>query len=134
MPKVIHLREWGHLFLTGKTKGVYLALISFVIFCILILYNRKFLVDFIGVEVGAFASFGVLVDLVSHLFSDQFESNLNMSEWIFRVRHGRTHDVYGIFVQVGASFFALNRFQYVIILWVVLALEFYYIARSRFYH
>ena len=134
MPNAIHLREWEHLFLTGKTKGVYLALISFVIFCIMILYSRNFLVEFIGVEVGAFASFGVLVDLVSHVFNDQFESNLTMSEWIFRVKHGRTHDVYGIFVQMGASIFALNRFQYVIILWVALTLELYYIARSRFYH
>ena len=134
MTNVSNLREWEHLFLTGRTKGVYMALISFVIYCIVILYNREFLLDFIGVEVGAFASFGVLVDLVSHLFTDIYESNLTTAQWIQRIRHGRTHDVYGIIVQAVASVFALNRPIYVIILWISLALEFYYIAKSRFYH
>ena len=134
MTNVSNLREWEHLFLTGRTKGVYLTLISFVIYCILILYNRQLLLDFIGVEVGAFASFGVLVDLVSHLFTDIYESNLTTAQWILRIRHGRTHDVYGIIVQAVASVFALNRPIYVIILWISLALEFYYIAKSRFYH
>ncbi len=134
MTNVSNLREWEHLFLTGRTKGVYMALISFVIYCIVILYNREFLLDFIGVEVGAFASFGVLVDLVSHLFTDIYESNLTAAQWIYRIRHGRTHDVYGIIVQAVASIFALNRLIYVIILWISLTLEFYYIAKSRFYH
>jgi hypothetical protein len=134
MPNVTNLRDWERLFLAGKTKGVYLALLSFVLYCIMILYNRKFLLDFIGVEIGAFASFGVLVDLVSHLFSDLYRSDLTTNQWIYRIRHGRTHDVYGIIVQFVASIFALNRYIYVIVLWIILALEFYYIAKSRFYH
>ena len=40
MPANVNFREWKHFFITGKTKGVYLALLAFAVFAILILYNR----------------------------------------------------------------------------------------------
>ena len=134
MAQKVSFKEWQHLLLTGKTKAVYFALLSFAVFVVLILYNRNDLLNFIGVEVGSFASFGVLVDFVSHLLYDNYQSGLTLDEWISRIRHGRTHDVYGLIVQAGSSAFALREFPLAILLWITLLLEFYYIRKARFYH
>ena len=134
MAQNITFKEWQHLVLAGKTKGVYFALLSFATYVVLILYNRNNLLDFIGIEVGSFASFGVLVDLVSHLLYDNYQSGLTMDEWISRIRHGRTHDVYGLIVQAGSSAFALREFPLAVLLWISLLFEFYYIRKARFYH
>ena len=134
MAKDISFKEWQHLVLIGKTKGVYFALLSFAAFVVLILYNRNILLDFVGIEVGSFASFGVLVDLVSHLFNDNYKSSLSKDEWLSRIRHGRTHDVYGLIVQAGSSAFAYHEIPLAVLLWVAIAFEFYYIMSARFYH
>jgi hypothetical protein len=134
MPSNVSFSQWEHLFMTGKTKGVYFALLSFIIFAILILYSRENLFFFVVVEVGSFASFGVLVDLVSHLFSDRYQNDLTFDQWVQRFKGGRTHDVYGIIVQFGASAIDFVRFHYAFILWIMLLPEMFYIIKARFYH
>jgi hypothetical protein len=134
MPANVSFSQWEHLFITGKTKGVYFALLSFILFAILILYSRENLFFFVVVQVGSFASFGVLVDLVSHLFSDKYQTDLTLEQWISRFKGGRTHDVYGIIVQFGASALDFARFHYTFILWILLLLELSYIIKARFYH
>jgi|GEM_PF-2279257 hypothetical protein len=134
MPANVNFSQWGHLFITGKTKGVYLALLSFLVFVFLILYNRENLFFFIVIEVGSFASFGVLVDLVSHLFSDRYMTDMTFEQWVQRFKGGRTHDVYGILIQIFASAIDFIRFHFAFILWILLPMELYYIVKARFYH
>ena len=134
MPAAVSVRQWWKLFLTGRTKGVYLALISFIIYTILILYNRLDLFHFVLTEIGLLASVGVLVDLVSHLFNDAYKTDISKEEWIARFKKGRTHDAYGIVIQVIGSAFDIGQLHLLYILWIALILEFYLIFRSRFYH
>jgi hypothetical protein len=134
MPAAVSVRQWWKLFLTGRTKGVYLALISFIIYTILILYNRLDLFHFVLNEIGLLASVGVLVDLVSHLFNDSYKTDISKEEWIARFKKGRTHDAYGIVIQVVGSAFDMGQLHLLYILWIALILEFYLIFRSRFYH
>ena len=134
MPAAVSVRQWWKLFLTGRTKGVYLALISFIIYTILILYNRLDLFHFVLNEIGLLASVGVLVDLVSHLFNDSYKTDISKEEWIARFEKGRTHDAYGIVIQVVGSAFDMGQLHLLYILWIALILEFYLIFRSRFYH
>jgi hypothetical protein len=134
MPANVNFTEWKHLVITGRTKGVYLALLSFVIFAVMILYNRDNLFLFVSVQVGSFASFGVLVDLVSHLFNDRYQTDLTLDQWITKFKGGRTHDAYGIIVQLAASVIDFVKFHYVFILWILLLPELYFIIRARFYH
>ena len=134
MPANVNFRQWEHLFLEGKTKGVYCALLSFSVFVFLILYNRENFFFFVVIQVGSFASFGVLVDLVSHLFSDRYLTDMTLDQWIQRFKSGRTHDAYGIIVQFIASAVDFIKFHYAFILWILLLLELYYIIKTRFYH
>lgn len=134
MAKDLSFREWEHLVITGKTKGVYFALLSFALFVVLILYNRSPILNFVGIEIGAFSSFGVLVDLVSHLFNDNYKSGLTKEEWVSRIRHGRTHDVYGLVVQAVSAVFAYRELILSVILWIAIVLELHYIMKARFYH
>ena len=134
MPAAVSVRQWWKLFLTGRTKGVYLALISFIIYTILILYNRLDLFHFVLNEIGLLASVGVLVDLVSHLFNDSYKTDISKEEWIARFKKGRTHDAYGIVIQVAGSAFDTEQLHLLYILWIALILEFYLVFRSRFYH
>ncbi len=134
MAKDLSFREWEHLVITGKTKGVYFALLSFAIFVVLILYNRDSILNFVGIEVGAFSSFGVLVDFVSHLFNDNYNSGLSMDQWVSKVRQGRTHDVYGVMVQACSAVFAYHQIFLAILIWIFIIFEVYYIMKARFYH
>jgi hypothetical protein len=134
MPATVNFRQWWRLFITGRTKGVYLALISFAIYSFLILYNRLILFSFIFNEIGLLTSFGVLVDLVSHLFSDSYKTDISSSEWLERFKRGRTHDAYGIIIQLVCSSFDLEQLHLLFILWISLVIEFYFIYKSKFYH
>ncbi|WP_393972184.1 hypothetical protein OXIME_000800 [Oxyplasma meridianum] len=134
MPSNMGFRQWEHLFITGKTKGVYFAFFSFLLFIFLILYNREDLFFFVVVEVGSFASFGVLVDMVSHLFRDDYLTNITFDQWIERFKGGRTHDAYGIIIQLITSAMDFVKFHLALILWIMLLPELYYIIKARFYH
>ncbi|MCL5803274.1 MAG: hypothetical protein ACYDCP_03075 [Thermoplasmataceae archaeon] len=134
MPANVNFREWKHFFITGKTKGVYLALLAFAVFAILILYNRENLFFFTVIQVGSFASFGVLVDLISHLFNDRYQSGIPFDQWVRRFKSGRTHDIYGIIVQIVASAIDLVEFHLAFVLWILLLPEAYMIVKARFYH
>jgi hypothetical protein len=134
MPTTISFRQWWRLFTTGRTKGVYLALISFAIYSSLILYNRLVLFSFILNEIGLLTSFGVLVDLVSHLFSDSYKTDISSAEWLTKFKGARTHDAYGIIIQLFCSSLDMEHLYLLFILWISLLIEFYFIYRSKFYH
>lgn len=134
VPSGVSFKEWQRLFLRGETLGIYFSLLSFAVFSVFVLYNRLPIFNFLVNEVALLTSFGVLVDLVSHLFSNTYNGGITLQEWIERFKKGRTHDVYGIIIQFGCSLFDL-RFPYlIIVLWVSLAITAYLIIRSRFYH
>ncbi|MHB1441090.1 MAG: hypothetical protein ACYCSO_10275 [Cuniculiplasma sp.] len=130
----ISFEEWERLFITGKTKAVYLSLLTFIIYAITILYSRTLLFYFIVAEVGAFASFGVLVDLVSHLFNDGWNSEMSQKEWKRRFLSGRTHDSYGIIIQIGCSLVDIWRYPIAIVSLFFLLPELYMVYTHRFHH
>lgn len=134
MPAAISFRKWEHLFISGKTKVVYFALLSFTLFALLILESRENLFLFVVIQVGAFASFGVLVDYVSHLLHDGYNSGLTFSEWVEKFKDGRTHDVFGILVQAASALIVAFRFHYSLVLLLLLFPELYFIIKARFYH
>ena len=130
----ISFKTWEKLFIRGKTKGTYLAVISFALFATEILYTRLFLFYFIVSEIGAFTAFGVLVDFVSHLFNDQWKSPVTKKGWIKRFTHGRTHDFYGLIIEVLC--FAIDGVKFPLSLAAILfvAPQFYLFYNLKFYH
>ncbi len=130
----ISFKKWERLFMKGKTSATYLAVISFSLFAIAILYSRLFLFYFIISEIGAFTAFGVLVDYVSHLFNDEWESPVNREEWIKRFRHGRTHDTYGLIIEIFCFVLDGIKFHLLIGSIIVIIPQIYIVYKLKFYH
>ncbi|MCI2413394.1 hypothetical protein [Cuniculiplasma divulgatum] len=130
----ISFKKWEGLFVRGKTSATYLAVISFSLFDIAILYSRLFLFYFIISEIGAFTAFGVLVDYVSHLFNDEWESPVSREEWISRFKHGRTHDTYGLIIEMSCFFILGFRFPLLTGSIIFLIPQIYIVYKLRFYH
>lgn len=134
IPAGITFKQWQQQFLRGGTVGVYLSIISFAILGLMVLYNRFSLFNFLVNEVAILASFGVLVDLVSHLFYNRYKTEITLNEWFERFKRGRTHDTYGIIIQFGCSLFDFGHIYLLPLLWFGLAGTMFLIIRARFYH
>ena len=134
IPSGITFKQWQRQFLRGGTAGIYLSLISFAIFAVMVLYSRFSLLNFLVNEVALLTSFGVLVDLVSHLFNNRYRTDITLKEWFSRFKGGRTHDAYGIIIQFGCSFFDSKLIALIPLLWIALAGTMFLIVRARFYH
>ena len=130
----ISFREWEKLFMRGKTSATYLAVISFALFAVAILYSRIFLFYFIISEIGAFTAFGVLVDYVSHLFNDEWKSPVDREGWIQQFKNGRTHDTYGLIIQIAC--FTICGFKFPLASAAILSLipQIYIVYKLKFYH
>ncbi len=134
IPSGITFKQWQQQFLRGGTTGIYLSLISFAILAVMVLYSRFSLFNFLVNEVALLTSFGVLVDLVSHLFNNRYRPDITLDEWFIRFKGGRTHDAYGIIIQFGCSFFDFRLIALLPLLWIALAGTMFLIVRARFYH
>jgi hypothetical protein len=134
MPIVDAWSKWMYLFLHGKTYAIYAQLGVFVYFFFETFFVRPRIYPFTVNFIGSLFAFGLLVDLVSHLFNNGTKSDLSKEQFISLFKSGRTHDLYGCIILVGAGvidiFFNLLS---AISIALVLAVT-YLIVKARFYH
>lgn len=134
MPYKDSWSDWLSLFIHGKTYAIYAQLITFVLFVIVTFQNRSDTLLF-GVKfAGSLFSFGLLVDLVSHLFSNLTRSALTNSDFVRLIRSGRTHDLYACFIQLALGIVVSVRQVLFIPSLILDVYVLYLIARARFYH
>jgi hypothetical protein len=134
MANISKYSSWQRFFLTGKTKSVYFSFLSFAFFVVLIVFSRSSLLFFIVSEIGGFAGFGVIVDFISHMFNDKWTSTINRTEWKIKFKTGRTHDAYGILVEVGCILIEIVRFPLASIALFFLIMQLYFVVKLKFYH
>ena len=130
----LNFKTWKKLFVRGKTTAVYLAIINFVIFSVLVLMFRYNLVIFVICDIGDLASFGVLVDFVSHLFNDNWISPADHNGWMNRFASGRTHDTYGLILQISVSAMMCVRMPFILISTPFSLFQLYSVIKLRFFH
>lgn len=134
MPYKDSWSDWLSLVLHGKTYAIYAQLVIFSLFALVTFQDRMDTLLFSIKFAGSLFSFGLLVDLVSHLFSNLTKTALSGSAFIKLIWSGRTHDIYACFIQLGLGVI-ISIFQVLFIPALVLGVYvLYLIARARFYH
>lgn len=129
--------EWvKDYFFKGKTIGVYLLFIMFILSAIELTLLRTYIYNFIPLLVLTVFSYGVFTDLVAHLWWDGINTGLTYKEFFKLVFKGRTHDLYGLIIYLTL---ALYEFQYInkvggIILISMDLGVITYLIKTRFYH
>ena len=148
-------KDWTKLFWHGDVRmmPVYVTLYwfigSFGFLVISIIYQTNSWLGTLLLVISVLAIYAVFTDEVAHLFPF-LNSPITGKQWIYKMLHGRTHDVYGIiiaYITFILSAYYTDMFGLVLappaIFWVLLIgleyficdaiiiLEFY---AARFYH
>jgi hypothetical protein len=134
MPIVDAWSKWMYLFLHGKTYAIYAQLGVFAYFFLQTFFVRNGIYPFTVNFIGSLFAFGLLVDLVSHLFNNGTKSDLSNEQFLDLFKNGRTHDLYGCIILIAAGgidllFNLLSTISIALVLAVT-----YLIVKARFYH
>lgn len=134
MPLVDAWSKWMYLFIHGRTYAIYAQLGVFAYFFFQTFFLRSRFLPFTVNFIGSLFAFGLLVDLVSHLFNNGTKSDLTEEQFINLFKNGRTHDLYGcIILLIAGGIDLFFNFLSAIAIALVLIVT-YLIVKARFYH
>lgn len=132
-----HWHTWVYnYFYKGKTIGVYLLIILFLISAYELILNRIYLQTFIPLLIMAIFSYGLFTDLVAHLWYDAYDTGISYKKFISLVFKGRTHDIYGLIVYTSLAIYELsfiNKIGGILLICISLTVIFL-ITKTKFYH
>ncbi len=140
MRPIIEPKKWyswtTHYLLKGKTPSIYLLLIAFIILSINIFFTNG--IRLILLYIISVTTIATTTDLVAHLFYDSFVDRISYKTFFKNVIYGRTHDIYGMIINmVSLSILEiLNPVKIitVIILYLIYLYVIIILIRSKFYH
>lgn len=120
-----------------KLSGVYYIIGSFIINLIMVFIVHDNLIPFTLLLFSMIATYGVLTDLVAHLFPYNF-TPMPWKRYVHKILSGRTHDIYGILIAMFMESYAVYIAHPLLYGMVInIALEagtLYSIIIWRFYH
>ena len=83
-----------------------------VAYSIFLLIYVHMTVYFYPAIVAVIATYGVFTDEVAHLFPLAQTDGIPFNEWLHKMLHGRTHDVYGMVIAMVTASVILIGFRY----------------------
>jgi hypothetical protein len=89
--------------------------------------------DFLFGFISSIAVYGVFTDEVAHLYPLNQIDLINGKEWIYKVFHLRTHDVYGMLIVI-LMMLVFSVSIYTVIVIVLSLIQIYGFYHYRFYH
>lgn len=135
----MHWKQWlqGY-FYKGKTIGIYLLMVLIVFAGYTIFIDRLVLLPFIFSLIMLLTSYAVFTDMVAHLWYDDYDSNISEEEYIYKILHFRTHDLYGLAIfiisLIGLIATATINVDIGMVFISVTILIMLLIVNTRFYH
>ena len=93
MDLIINWKSWQRLFWHGSTKAVYVTLATVILAIYTISVLRLSFYGFILALTLVILSYGTFTDLVAHLFYDFYPQKISRNAYIYKIFHGRTHEI-----------------------------------------
>lgn len=129
--------EWvSNYFLKGKTIGIYILFAMSVASFIILTIYRFNLDTFIPLTIMTVLIYAVFTDLTSHLWWDNYITNITNKEFMHLIYKGRTHDIYGMIVYLIGSLYLLWYINKMVVALLILAdlVVLGYQFKTKFYH
>ena len=134
----VNWETWVRAFWHGRLPVIYLMLVQ-VAYSIFLLIYVHLTVFFYPAVVAVIATYGVFTDEVAHLFPLAQNGEITFKEWMYKMLHGRTHDVYGMLIAMVSASVILMGFLYwvgisIVVFDVMCFFQIGAFAVTRFYH
>jgi len=133
----LHWKSWLHnYFFKGKTIAIYVLMLITSDSALGMIMHRSDLLYFIPYFIMVIAYYAVFTDLVAHLYFDSYRSGLTMKQYVYKILHGRTHDIYGMIITIAMEAYLLlvsyNPVLYLLMFCSIAVIT--NLSISRFYH